>query len=232
MKRREAQQRQDWQHFIAKVVVTNTKAHTLIIGKPEPKQMAGTKHPRKTLQKPSETPPRHHFQQKPTSSSRTKAERSLHYSLQNTGSMSRFTDLLAYKAEKLGKRVIKVPEQYTTQTCCNCGHQEPRPLSEREICCGNCGLQIDRDQNAAINLMVLFLVQKPLFEELLPEPSVTEESFLQQWKGFLRHARSMAPDTIWKLNTASHWTANRKVRASSLARGWADSQEAPSFRTG
>jgi putative transposase len=108
----------------------------------------------------------------------------LSYSLQNTGSISRFTELLAYKAEKLGKRVTKVPEHYTTQICSNCGHSEVRSLSEREISCGNCGFQIDRDKNATINLMVLFLVHKGLFDRLLPEPSVTEESFRATWKDF------------------------------------------------
>ncbi|MHA2272641.1 MAG: RNA-guided endonuclease InsQ/TnpB family protein [Candidatus Hodarchaeales archaeon] len=232
MRRREANQRRDWQHFIAKVVVTNTKANTIIIGNPEPKKMASTKGQRPKPKEASEISPRHNTKEKPTKSYRTKADRTLSYSLQNTGSMRRFTDLLAYKAEKLGKRVIKVPEQFTTQICCNCGHQEFHSLSDRELSCGNCGFQIDRDENAAINIMVLFLVQKGLFEGLLPEPSVTEESFLQKWKGFLRYAWTLGPDTIRKLNTASKWTAKRKAKAPSQSRGWEDSQEAPAVRAG
>jgi putative transposase len=232
MKRREANQRKDWQHFIAKVILTNTKANTLIIGHPEPKQMASTKRKRKKTKKSSATPPSQKMKEKPMPSYRTQAERTLSYSLQNTGSISRFTDLLAYKAEKLGKRVIKVPEHYSTQICCNCGYQEVRPLSAREISCGNCGLQIDRDENSAINLMVLLLIHKDRFEGLLPESSVTEESFLHQWKGFLRYARTVDPDTIRKLNTASQWTANRKAKASPSRRGWEDSQEAPAVRAG
>ncbi|MHA2495426.1 MAG: RNA-guided endonuclease InsQ/TnpB family protein [Candidatus Hodarchaeales archaeon] len=232
MRRKEANQRRDWQHYIAKVVLTNTKANTLIIGRPELKKMASKNRHRKPPKARAETRPNPRKEPPPTHSPRTKAARTLSYSLQNTGSISRFMDLLAYKAEKLGKRVIKVPEHYTTQVCGHCGHPEARPLSERELSCGNCGFQIDRDKNAAINLMVLFLVHKDLFEGLLPEPSVTEESFRNQWKGFLRYARTIDPDTITKLNTASQWTANRKVKASSQTRGWADSQEVPSFKAG
>ncbi|MHA2497175.1 MAG: RNA-guided endonuclease InsQ/TnpB family protein, partial [Candidatus Hodarchaeales archaeon] len=99
-----ANQLKDWQHYIAKVVVSNTRANTLIIGDPEPKPMASAK---KRTHK--------------------KAQRTLHYSLQNTGSMSRFAEFLTYKAEQHGKRVIRVPEAYTSQTCCSCGQQEPRP---------------------------------------------------------------------------------------------------------
>ncbi|MFW9915462.1 MAG: RNA-guided endonuclease InsQ/TnpB family protein [Candidatus Thorarchaeota archaeon] len=226
MQRKQANQLRDWQHHIAKVVVTNTKANTIIIGEPEPKQMASKTTPavkRKTSKK----------KRKPKKKSPKKATRTLHYSLQNTGSMSRFAELLAYKAEKLGKRVIRVPEAYTSKTCCNCGHQETRLLSERLIACGNCGLQIDRDLNAAINLMVLFLVQKDLFEGLLPESSVTEESFLKTWKGFLRYARSLGPDDFGKSTTSPRRSANRKTKVSSSlpGRGWDPSQGATLKRT-
>ena len=216
MKRREVNQRRDWQHFVAKVILTNTKANTIVIGRPEPKKMASTKRQRmrKTTSSEPLLPKKKNIA--PINNTRTKADRTLSYSLQNTGSISRFTDLLAYKAEKLGKHVIKVPEHFTTQIC------------------GNCGFQIDRNKNAAINLMGLFLTHKALFERLLPEPSVTEESFRHQWKGFLRYARTIDPDTITKLNTASQWTANRKAKAPSQMRGWVDSQdqEAPAFRAG
>ncbi|MFX0113117.1 MAG: zinc ribbon domain-containing protein [Candidatus Hodarchaeota archaeon] len=57
--------------------------------------------------------------------------------------------------------------------CCNYGHQDVPPLSEREIICGNCGFQIEWDKNAAVNIMVLFLAHKEFFEKLLLEPSVT-----------------------------------------------------------
>ncbi len=193
MKRKQANQLRDYQHFVAQRVLTNTKANTIIIGEPAPKKMA---------QKGKDDP---------------KAAKTLHHSLQNTGFLSRFAEFLTYKAEKLGKRVIRINEAYTTQICCDCGLKEQRPLSERTIAC-NCGNQIDRDINAAINIMVAFLSTKDQFADLLLEPSVNEESFLRQWKGFLRQ------------------TAKRKAKASLtpwVELGWADSQaEAPAFRAG
>ncbi|MHA2498559.1 MAG: RNA-guided endonuclease InsQ/TnpB family protein [Candidatus Hodarchaeales archaeon] len=50
MKRRDVNQRRDWQHFIAMVVLTNTKANTIIIGSPEPKKMASTNRQHATTQ--------------------------------------------------------------------------------------------------------------------------------------------------------------------------------------
>ncbi|MHA2270493.1 MAG: RNA-guided endonuclease InsQ/TnpB family protein [Candidatus Hodarchaeales archaeon] len=216
-----ANQLTDWQHYIAKVVVSHTRANTLIIGDPEPKQMASE-----------------------TKRARKKAQCALHYALQSTGSMSRFADLLTYKAKRQGKRVIRVPEAFTSQTCGNCGQQETRPLSERQITCGNCGLQMDRDLNAAINIMVLFLVQKDVFEGLLPEPSVTEESFLKTWKGFLRYARSLGSAVCGPTSTSTRRSANRKTKVPSSppGRGWdppqgaspqrTDAPEAPSLKAG
>ena len=132
--------------------------------------------------------------------------------------MSRFTDLLAYKAEKLGKRVIKVPEQYTTQTCCNCGHQDTRPLSEREIRCGKCGLQMDRDQNAAINIMVLFSVQKKLFEELLIGDNVDKtehERIMTAHEDFLSYREY--EKVLHKLDQACHTFNHKLIREILLA---------------
>ena len=76
-------QLKDWQHKISKVIVTNTKANTLIFGKPTVKKMASKKNT--------------------NTKTKTKTTRTLHYSLQNTGSMSRFSELVAYKAKKIGK---------------------------------------------------------------------------------------------------------------------------------
>ncbi len=53
---------------------------------------------------------------------------------------------------------------------------------ERTIKC-NCGNQMDRDLNSAVNIMSKFLQEK----NLLHQSSVNEESFLHKWKGFLRH---------------------------------------------
>ncbi|MFX1582214.1 MAG: zinc ribbon domain-containing protein [Promethearchaeota archaeon] len=67
---------------------------------------------------------------------------------------------LTYKTKKVGKSLIRIDEAGTTQKCCVCGKVRPRRLSERTIQC-NCGTVLDRDQNAAVNIMVRFLLQQP-----------------------------------------------------------------------
>jgi putative transposase len=65
---------------------------------------------------------------------------------------------LAYKASWYGSRLTRAPRRFpSSKTCSNCGsvHQS-LDLSEREFRCetsgGGCGLVIDRDLNAAVNL--------------------------------------------------------------------------------
>ncbi|MFX0078134.1 MAG: zinc ribbon domain-containing protein [Candidatus Hermodarchaeota archaeon] len=60
----------------------------------------------------------------------------------------------------MGKRVIRIDESHTTKRCCVCGTVRERRLSERVIQC-DCGTPFDRDQNAAVNIMVRFLSQQP-----------------------------------------------------------------------
>ena len=70
---------------------------------------------------------------------------------------SKFFDCLAYKAEEAGRQFIKVNPAYTTQTCSTCGYRQKLSLSERRFNCPNCGLEIDRDHNAALNINSLGL---------------------------------------------------------------------------
>jgi transposase len=59
---------------------------------------------------------------------------------------------LAYKAERAGKPVVLVPPHGTSQVCSDCNALVPKVLSEREHRCEACGLVMDRDHNAAINV--------------------------------------------------------------------------------
>lgn len=70
---------------------------------------------------------------------------------------SGFLQFLTYKAEGAGRVVIAVNPAYTSQTCSGCGHRQPMPLSERVYRCPCCGLEIDRDENAALNILALGL---------------------------------------------------------------------------
>ena len=70
---------------------------------------------------------------------------------------SQFAACLSYKAENAGRSFIAVNPAYTTQTCSRCGHRQVMPLSERLYSCVCCGLQLDRDHNASLNIRALGL---------------------------------------------------------------------------
>lgn len=65
-----------------------------------------------------------------------------------------FFNKLECKAEEAGRIVIKVAPQYTSQICSSCGEIVPKTLSQRIHSC-KCGLVLDRDINAAINILRL-----------------------------------------------------------------------------
>ncbi|MBQ7702337.1 MAG: transposase [Candidatus Methanomethylophilaceae archaeon] len=60
---------------------------------------------------------------------------------------------ISYKAIGAGKRIILVEPKGTSQTCSECGSQVRKDLSIREHVCPNCGLVMDRDLNASINIL-------------------------------------------------------------------------------
>ncbi|MFO8018802.1 MAG: zinc ribbon domain-containing protein [Promethearchaeia archaeon] len=96
---------------------------------------------------------------------------------------------LTYKAEKIGKRGIRIDESYTTQTCAKCGRRAKLDLSERDISY-ECGHKMDRDLNSAVNIMVKFLTS----DDLSHKPSLKEEFFLKQWNGFsTTHSPKICP---------------------------------------
>jgi putative transposase len=70
---------------------------------------------------------------------------------------SKFTSFLSYKAESAGGTLVKVNPAYTSQMCSACGHREKKTLSCRVHRCSECGLEMCRDQNAAINILALGL---------------------------------------------------------------------------
>ena len=68
-------------------------------------------------------------------------------------SWGRFISMLAYKAERAGARLIEVDPRNTSQDCSTCGVRVPKELNERQHRCLHCGLSIDRDLNAARNIL-------------------------------------------------------------------------------
>ena len=57
-----------------------------------------------------------------------------------------------YKAESAGVEVILVNPRNTSQMCSGCGEVVPKMLSDRVHACPHCGLVMDRDLNASINI--------------------------------------------------------------------------------
>ncbi len=63
-----------------------------------------------------------------------------------------FRTILEAKAVCAGRQVVAVPPAYTSQECSGCGARIPKSLSVRTHICTNCGLIMDRDENAAKNI--------------------------------------------------------------------------------
>lgn len=60
---------------------------------------------------------------------------------------------LSYKAAWAGRELREVDPRHTSQACSVCGAIVPKKLSERRHCCPHCGLEMDRDYNAARNIL-------------------------------------------------------------------------------
>ncbi len=67
--------------------------------------------------------------------------------------IGRFRQMLEYKAESAGIRLIAVAPKDTTQDCSGCGRHVPKGLKDRVHACPHCGLVLDRDVNAARNIL-------------------------------------------------------------------------------
>ena len=60
--------------------------------------------------------------------------------------------MLTYKVERTGGRIIKVDPRNTSQACSSCGTLVRKALDERRHVCA-CGLDLHRDHNAALNVL-------------------------------------------------------------------------------
>ncbi len=134
--RKRSNQIKDFQHKTSKMIVENTKANTIIVGDLDVKSMPQSK-PQKGMSK--------------------KAKRGMNRSTQGTGYLARFTGFLTYKAAMRGKKVIEISERNTSKTCCKCGKiHTDMTVKDRVMKC-DCGNDLDRDCNSAVNIMVRFL---------------------------------------------------------------------------
>ena len=67
-----------------------------------------------------------------------------------------FRKWLEYFGVKFGRITVAVNPAYTSQECSNCGAVVKKSLSTRTYVC-KCGFVMDRDWNAAINILKLAL---------------------------------------------------------------------------
>jgi putative transposase len=63
-----------------------------------------------------------------------------------------FVSMCSVKAAWAGRTLIKVDPKFTSQVCSACGRVRKKDLSERWHSC-DCGAELDRDVNAAINIL-------------------------------------------------------------------------------
>ncbi len=67
-------------------------------------------------------------------------------------------DVLQYFGKVYGKTVVAVAPGYTSQDCSSCGNRvQKSPRVRTHICL--CGAMLDRDHNAALNILALGLRQ-------------------------------------------------------------------------
>jgi len=66
---------------------------------------------------------------------------------------AQFLQMLSYKAEEAGRKVIAVDPKYTSQNCPACGHKEKKPLWIRNFTCPKCNNTFHRDTAAAMNIL-------------------------------------------------------------------------------
>jgi putative transposase len=80
------------------------------------------------------------------------AKAGLNKSLLDNG-LGQFVQIVTCKAAYTGREVYKVNPQQTSQMCCACGRKgSKKDLDERVHRCLHCGVVLDRDTNAAINI--------------------------------------------------------------------------------
>jgi len=72
-------------------------------------------------------------------------------------SWSMFRQWVEYFGKVFGKVTIAVPPQYTSQNCSTCGTLVKKTLSTRTHQCSCCGTVLDRDYNAALNILAIGL---------------------------------------------------------------------------
>jgi len=69
-------------------------------------------------------------------------------------SWGKFITILEAVVVKYGVHLVKVNPHNTSQNCSGCRTKVPKTLSVRLHQCPKCNLEMDRDENAAINILM------------------------------------------------------------------------------
>jgi putative transposase len=78
--------------------------------------------------------------------------RSMNRSIQDVA-WRQFAQCCSSKAEEAGRTVVFVDPRNTSKLCSGCGAIVEKRLSDRVHVCPQCGLTLDRDHNAALNIL-------------------------------------------------------------------------------
>jgi putative transposase len=71
----------------------------------------------------------------------------------NDAGWGEFIGMLSYKAESAGSKIMLVNPENTTKRCSKCGNIQDMPPEIRVYDCSDCGMKMNRDFNAAINIL-------------------------------------------------------------------------------
>jgi putative transposase len=118
---------------------------------------------------------------------------------------------LTYKCDWYGSRLVIADRFYpSSKTCSGCGCvKESLGLAERVFDCDACGLSLDRDENAAVNLRRLGLAQLP---EGLREVTPAERKALASGSAEVKPASRKQEAFRLAALAAHHAEARRKAR--------------------
>jgi putative transposase len=96
-----------------------------------------------------------------------------------------FRSMLDYKAQQAGRRLVVIDRWYpSSKTCSSCGHLLAiLSLGTRHWTCPDCGTRLDRDINAAKNILVaagLAETQNACGADLRPKRATVRQSAVKQ----------------------------------------------------
>lgn len=88
--------------------------------------------------------------------------------------------LLQYKAETVGKKIVKVDARYTSQKCSNCSQIEKKNRNGSHFVCDRCGYREHADVNAAKNIRnnLISAAAKKAEQAVVNQPIVGAEKLL------------------------------------------------------